>query len=170
MPVSPAIRMIASLKRSIWDANPHPFLISFRQNFLQHYAAFWSNGHQIERDVKEAGYCDNTKRSEEVTSIYSICRSSHRTSIKVLLTTSAQPAKRAMLTPLVEGKVQFGMLVQSKVEFRRLKRTDHFDLIKEELYTALYFCLNCSLYSSLCLVCLIRILRHLNPTTRHNAG
>jgi len=68
--------MIASLKRSIWDANPHPFLISFRQNFLQHYAAFWSNGHQIERDVKEAGYCDNTKRSEEVTSIYSICRSS----------------------------------------------------------------------------------------------
>ena len=60
----PAIRMIASLKRSIWDDNPHPVLIIFRDDFLQHYASFWSNGHQIERDVKEVGYCDNTKRSE----------------------------------------------------------------------------------------------------------
>ena len=64
--------MIASLKRIIWDDNLHPFLIIFRDDFLQHYASFWYNGHQIERDVKEVGYCDNTKRSDEVTSIYSI--------------------------------------------------------------------------------------------------
>ena len=38
-------------------------------------------------------------------------------------TTTARPAKRAMLTPLVEGKVQFGML----------KKTDHFELIRREL-------------------------------------
>ena len=38
-------------------------------------------------------------------------------------TTTARPAKRAMLTPLVEGKVQFGML----------KKTDHFELIIREL-------------------------------------
>ena len=38
-------------------------------------------------------------------------------------TTRARPAKRAMLTPLVEGKVQFGML----------NKTDHFELIRREL-------------------------------------
>ena len=67
--------MIASLKIKIWDNNLHHFLIIFCDDFLQHYVSFCSNGYQIERDVKEAGYCDNTKRREEVISIYSICRS-----------------------------------------------------------------------------------------------
>lgn len=45
---------------------------------------------------------------------------SHRASIKHLL---EPPQKRAMLTPLVQGKVQYGML----------KKAAHFDLIREEL-------------------------------------
>ena len=46
-----------------------------REDFLRKHYEFWSNGHQIENNVKEANHCENTKCSEAVTSIYSIARS-----------------------------------------------------------------------------------------------
>ena len=63
------------LGKSIWDDTPFPCLLQLREEFLKKYSAFWSNGHQIERDVKEAEYCQNMKRSEEMASVYSISRS-----------------------------------------------------------------------------------------------
>jgi len=52
-------------------------------------------------------------------------------------------------------------LVQSKVKFSRLKKTLHRPLFLPKLFPNSIVC-----FTS----CLIRILRHLNPTTCHNAG
>ena len=71
----PSVRAIAMLGKSMWDDAPLPCLLQLREEFLKKYSAFWSNGHQIERDVKEAEYCQNMKRSEEMASVYSISRS-----------------------------------------------------------------------------------------------
>ena len=67
--------MIATQGIRNWDALLNPPIRNIREEFLRKHSAFWSNGHQIERDVKEANHCKNTKRSEAVTSIYSIARS-----------------------------------------------------------------------------------------------
>ena len=72
----PAIRVIPTQRSSIWDATPIHSLLKMCEQFFKQYFAIWSNGHQIERDVKEANHCDNTKRSEAMTSIYSIARAS----------------------------------------------------------------------------------------------
>ena len=67
-----------------WGATTITSLRNMREEFLKKNFLFLSDRRRIERNVKKANNCENTKQSEAVTSNYSITRSRFVPSIKKL--------------------------------------------------------------------------------------